>query len=129
MVIGTTGLDAAAQAAVDAGAKRIAICQAANFSIGVNLLLDLVARAAADCPKRSMSKLPRLITAGRSMRLPETRWRWAGQWPMRAVRTAPQPFAVQASAGPAKSAARSCAAGTWPGQPVAGSRWSVVGGR
>jgi len=51
MVIGTTGLDQTVQAAVDAAAKRIAICQAANFSIGVNLLLDLVARAATGLPE------------------------------------------------------------------------------
>lgn len=50
MLIGTTGLDADARAAIDDGARRIAICQAANFSVGVNLLLDLVARAAGGLP-------------------------------------------------------------------------------
>lgn len=45
-VIGTTGLDAAEQAVVDDCAKKIPVVQSANYSIGVNLLLDLVKRAA-----------------------------------------------------------------------------------
>jgi 4-hydroxy-tetrahydrodipicolinate reductase len=47
MVIGTTGLDAAQTAAVEAAARRIAIVTAPNFSLGVNLLLGLVEQAAA----------------------------------------------------------------------------------
>ncbi len=46
-VIGTTGLTAEEQARVDAAAARIPVVQAANYSLGVNLLLDLVRRAAA----------------------------------------------------------------------------------
>lgn len=46
-VLGTTGLDAAELAAVDGAAKSIPICFAPNFSLGVNLLLALVERAAA----------------------------------------------------------------------------------
>ena len=46
-VIGTTGLDAAEQAAVDAAAKRIPVVQSGNYSLGVNLLLNLVREAAA----------------------------------------------------------------------------------
>lgn len=45
-VIGTTGLTAEEQARVDACAARIPLVQAANYSLGVNLLLDLVKRAA-----------------------------------------------------------------------------------
>ncbi|WOJ96563.1 4-hydroxy-tetrahydrodipicolinate reductase [Congregibacter brevis] len=41
-VVGTTGLDASEQAAVTAAAGEVAICQAANFSTGVNLMLRLV---------------------------------------------------------------------------------------
>ena len=46
-VIGTTGLTAEEQARVDACTSRIPLVQAANYSLGVNLLLDLVKRAAA----------------------------------------------------------------------------------
>ena len=46
-VVGTTGLTAEEQARVDACAARIPVVQAANYSLGVNLLLDLVKRAAA----------------------------------------------------------------------------------
>ena len=46
LVIGTTGLDDEIQREIDAAAAGIAICQAANFSLGVNLLLNLVAEAA-----------------------------------------------------------------------------------
>lgn len=47
MLIGTTGLDGAHQAMIDDAAKDIAIIQAANTSLGVNLLAALVAQAAA----------------------------------------------------------------------------------
>lgn len=46
-VLGTTGLTADELAAVDAAAKEIPICFAPNFSLGVNLLLELVRRAAS----------------------------------------------------------------------------------
>ena len=49
-LIGTTGLDASVQARIKAASDSIPICQAANFSIGVNLLLDLVRLAAAGLP-------------------------------------------------------------------------------
>ena len=45
-VLGTTGLTDAEQAAVAAAAKRIPIVQSGNFSLGVNLLLGLVKKAA-----------------------------------------------------------------------------------
>jgi len=51
MVLGTTGLPSELQSEIDAAAQQIPICQAANFSIGVNLLLALVERAAAGLPK------------------------------------------------------------------------------
>ena len=50
LVIGTTGLDAAQQQAVDAAAENAPVVQAANFSVGVNLLLGLVEKAASVLP-------------------------------------------------------------------------------
>lgn len=47
LVIGTTGLDEAEQQAIDRAAGQIPIVQAANFSVGINLLLKLVGEAAA----------------------------------------------------------------------------------
>ena len=41
LVIGTTGLEAAQLGAIEAAAKKCAIVQAANMSVGVNLLLRL----------------------------------------------------------------------------------------
>ena len=46
-VIGTTGLTPDEQARVDACAAKIPVVQAANYSLGVNLLLALVRQAAA----------------------------------------------------------------------------------
>jgi 4-hydroxy-tetrahydrodipicolinate reductase len=46
-VLGTTGLDAGQQALVDEAAREIAVCQAANFSSGVTLMLRLVELATA----------------------------------------------------------------------------------
>ena len=45
-VIGTTGLTADEQKSVDAAAKKIPIVQSGNYSLGVNLLLELVKKAA-----------------------------------------------------------------------------------
>ena len=46
-VIGTTGLTPGEQARVDAAAKRIPIVQSGNYSLGINLLLELVRKASA----------------------------------------------------------------------------------
>lgn len=45
-VIGTTGLTPDEQARVDAAAKKIPIVQSGNYSLGVNLLLELVKKTA-----------------------------------------------------------------------------------
>ena len=45
-VIGTTGLTADEQKVVDAAAKKIPVVQSGNYSLGVNLLLELVRKAA-----------------------------------------------------------------------------------
>ncbi len=45
-VIGTTGLTADEQKVVDAAAKKIPIVQSGNYSLGVNLLLELVKKTA-----------------------------------------------------------------------------------
>lgn len=42
MVVGTTGLDGAPMKALETAAKKIAIVQSANFSLGVNALLAVV---------------------------------------------------------------------------------------
>ncbi len=47
LVIGTTGLPAELAGHVRKASEDIAICQAANFSIGVNLMMRLAAQAAA----------------------------------------------------------------------------------
>jgi 4-hydroxy-tetrahydrodipicolinate reductase len=47
LVIGTTGLDAATRERVDGLAAHTAVLTVANFSLGVNLLLDLAERVAA----------------------------------------------------------------------------------
>ncbi|MGQ0586966.1 MAG: 4-hydroxy-tetrahydrodipicolinate reductase [Gammaproteobacteria bacterium] len=46
MVIGTTGFSAAQRARIEAASKSIPICTAANFSIGVNVVLSLLGDAA-----------------------------------------------------------------------------------
>lgn len=45
-VIGTTGITADEQKAVDAAAKRVPVVQSGNYSLGVNLLIHLVKEAA-----------------------------------------------------------------------------------
>ena len=46
-VIGTTGITADEQKSVDAAAEKIPVVQSGNYSLGVNLLLALVEKAAA----------------------------------------------------------------------------------
>ena len=50
LVIATTGLDEAGRSQVEEAAKRTAIVLAANYSLGVNVLLELVAEAARRLP-------------------------------------------------------------------------------
>jgi 4-hydroxy-tetrahydrodipicolinate reductase len=50
LVSGTTGLDDGRFAALDDAARRLPVAWAANFSLGVAVLADLVARAAAALP-------------------------------------------------------------------------------
>ena len=50
VVVGTTGLDLPAENAMAAAAVRIPVLHAPNMSLGVNLLLELVAQAAAALP-------------------------------------------------------------------------------
>lgn len=50
LVCGTTGLDAQGEAALDALAERAPLVWASNYSLGVAVLTDLVARAAALLP-------------------------------------------------------------------------------
>src|SRR5262245_15922629 len=51
LMIGTTGLDAATLARIDAAAARIPILVSANTSLALNVLLDLVQRAAQALPE------------------------------------------------------------------------------
>lgn len=46
LVIGTTGFSPAQREAIEAAAKEIPLCTAANFSIGVNVVLGLLGEAA-----------------------------------------------------------------------------------
>jgi 4-hydroxy-tetrahydrodipicolinate reductase len=50
VVVGTTGLDAAQKAQIDAAASRVAVLTAPNFSLGMNVLFQLVAEAARRLP-------------------------------------------------------------------------------
>jgi 4-hydroxy-tetrahydrodipicolinate reductase len=50
LVIGSTGFDAAQIAALEAAAAKVAIVRAGNFSLGVNVLIGLVAQAARALP-------------------------------------------------------------------------------
>jgi 4-hydroxy-tetrahydrodipicolinate reductase len=90
MVIGTTGLDTFETRAVDEAAAMVPIVRAANFSIGVTLLLAMVERAArtldpsydieivemhhrhkVDAPSGTALALGRAAAAGRTVKLEE----------------------------------------------------------
>lgn len=46
-VLGTTGLTPEEQAAVEAASRKVPVVQSSNYSLGVNLLIELVRKAAA----------------------------------------------------------------------------------
>jgi 4-hydroxy-tetrahydrodipicolinate reductase len=89
LVSGTTGLDDAAQAALDMASLRVPVLWAANFSLGVALLGALARRAAAavpdwdceiiethhrrklDAPSGTALRLGEAVAAGRGQRLGE----------------------------------------------------------
>jgi 4-hydroxy-tetrahydrodipicolinate reductase len=50
LIIGSTGLDEAQEAAIARAAERVAVVRSGNFSLGVNLLIGLVAQAARALP-------------------------------------------------------------------------------
>ena len=50
MIVGTTGFDDAQLARIAEAGRRIPIVRAGNFSLGVNMLMGLVAQAARALP-------------------------------------------------------------------------------
>jgi 4-hydroxy-tetrahydrodipicolinate reductase len=52
LVIGSTGFSDAAEAAIEAASARVAIVKSGNYSLGLNVLLGLVAQAARALPAR-----------------------------------------------------------------------------
>lgn len=92
LVVGTTGLGAEEERLLDEIAARVAVLTAANFSIGVNLLLALAERAAAslgddfdieivemhhrrkeDAPSGTALALGEAVARGRGVELAEVR--------------------------------------------------------
>ena len=89
LVTGTSGLDEAQQQTLVDVSARVAICQAANFSIGVNVCLELLATAArmlgpdydaevieahhrhkVDAPSGTALALGQAVAAARGLELP-----------------------------------------------------------
>ena len=62
ILIGTTGLDELAQPRIAAAAKQVAVLRAANTSLGVALLAELVERAASALGPTGTSRSPKPIT-------------------------------------------------------------------
>jgi 4-hydroxy-tetrahydrodipicolinate reductase len=93
LLVGTTGLDAATERLLADAAQHAAVLQAANFSIGVNLLLSLAERVAAvldevgydaeiiethhrrktDAPSGTALALGAAVARGRGRSLPQVR--------------------------------------------------------
>jgi 4-hydroxy-tetrahydrodipicolinate reductase len=93
LVVGTTGLPAEVEAALDDAARTAAVLVAANFSIGVNVLQGLVERAArvldaarfdaeivelhhgrkVDAPSGTALALARAVASGRDVPLEQVR--------------------------------------------------------
>lgn len=76
MVIGTTGFDEAGKAAISEAAADIGIVFAANFSVGVNVVLKLLERRRKSWAIIPILKLSKPITATKWMHHQERRWQW-----------------------------------------------------
>ena len=97
LLSGTTGLDAAATAALDAAAARIAVLHSPNMSLGVAVLAALVERAARalpefavaldevhhvhkkDTPSGTAVRLAEAVVSGRGGKSPEIRSQRRGE--------------------------------------------------
>ncbi|VTN13917.1 Dihydrodipicolinate reductase [Raoultella terrigena] len=83
MVIGTTGFDDAGKQAIRDAAQEIAIVFAANFSVGVNVMLKLLERRRKSWATTLILKLSKRITAIKWMPRRAPPWRWARRLPVR----------------------------------------------
>lgn len=93
-VIGTTGIDAAGQAALETSARKIPLVVAANFSLGVAILCDLAERAARALPGFDLEvvelhhKLKRDAPSGTALAVASALARGRGLDPKTATRAA-----------------------------------------
>lgn len=81
MVIGTTGFDEAGKQAIRDAAADIAIVFAANFSVGVNVMLKLLEKAAKVMGTTPISKLLKHIIDIKLMRRQAPHWQWERRSP------------------------------------------------
>ena len=100
LVVGTTGLGPDAEGLLDLAARYVPVLTAANFSVGVNLLLALAERAAAtlgrefdveiveahhrrkeDAPSGTALALGKAVADGRGVELDEVRRDGRSGWP------------------------------------------------
>lgn len=86
MVIGTTGFDDAGKQAIREASQEIAIVFAANFSVGVNVMLKLLEKAAKVMVTIPILRLLKRIIAIKSTRHQVRRWRWARRLPARWIK-------------------------------------------
>lgn len=86
MVIGTTGFDDAGKQAIRDAAQEIAIVFAANFSVGVNVMLKLLEKAAKVMGTIPILRLSKRITATKWMPHRGRRWQWARRSPGRWIK-------------------------------------------
>ena len=81
LVMGTTGLGAAEQAAVEKAGARIPVVYARNMSVGVTVLTELARLASGILGDDSTSRSPRPIIATRRTHPPARRCSSARPWP------------------------------------------------
>lgn len=86
MVIGTTGFDEAGKQAIRNAAEDIAIVFAANFSVGVNVMLKLLEKATQVMGDYTDIEIIEHIIDIKSMRRQAPRWRWGKRLPMRWIK-------------------------------------------
>jgi len=119
LVLGTTGLDRAQGDAVRAAAKHAPILWAANFSLGVNLLLSLVENAAQRLGEDYDIEVLEMHHRHKVDAPRAPPWRWGRRRrkaaPSNSRRAASACATVTPARGrPATSASRRCAAATSP---------------
>ena len=129
LVVGTTGLGTHARAALDVAALKIPVVYAANYSVGINVMLKLVADAARALGPDYDIEIVETHHRAKKDAPSGTALRWRSRWPRRPAATWPPPPATPATATSARAAPSEIGIQTLRGGDVVGDHTVLLPGQ